>query len=248
MIEVRHWLVSGIPILEVVPAELKQKALPCVVFYHGWRSAKELVLTQARKLAAKNKRVILPDAMNHGERAIKAISEIPSYTFWQSIQGNLLEFPILENFLKQNDFLLDENISIGGVSMGGITTCALLTKHPEIKKAACLMGTPQPVLYRERVIEQAQKFNRFVPADLRAMTAWLKDYDLSARPEKVAGRPVLFWHGTEDEKIAFRDAYAFYVQNRPKSFGTKMQFTIGRNQGHLVKPVTMDSIATFFEN
>lgn len=248
MIEVRHWLVSGIPILEVVEDTLKQEALPCVVFYHGWRSAKELVLTQARKLAAKQLRVILPDAMNHGERAIKAISEIPSYTFWQSIQGNLLEFPVLEDFLKRNDLLLNDDIRVGGVSMGGITTCALLVKHPEITKAACLMGTPQPVLYRERVIEQAQKFHRFVPEDLRPLTDWLKGYDLSLQPEKVAGRPLLFWHGTEDEKIAFRDAYEFYVRYKAKDFGQNMNFTIGRNQGHLVKPVTMDSIAAFFEN
>ncbi len=246
MIQIRPQQVAGIPILEVVEAKQRGQALPCVIFYHGWRSTKALVLTQARKLAAKGLRVILPDALNHGERSITAISEIPSFTFWQSIQGNLAEFSVLVNFLKTEQLLLDDQISVGGVSMGGITTCALLASHPEIKKAACIMGTPQPLLYRERVIQQATHFKRFVSSDLRPLTDWLAAYDLSRQPEKIAQRKVLFWHGTEDTKIAFRDAYEFYARHKPTTYGANMNFIIGREQGHLVKPVTMDSVADFF--
>ena len=57
--------------------------------------SKELSLTQARKLAHEGFRVILPDAMNHGERKTGPISTIPSITFWSSIQYNLIEFPVI---------------------------------------------------------------------------------------------------------------------------------------------------------
>lgn len=37
--------IQAIPVLEVVPESLRHQALPLVVYYHGWRSTKELVLT-----------------------------------------------------------------------------------------------------------------------------------------------------------------------------------------------------------
>ena len=50
---------------------------------------------------------------------------------------------------------MDEQIGVGGLSMGGMTTAALLTHHPEIKAAACVMGTPKLVAYRERIFNHA---------------------------------------------------------------------------------------------
>ncbi|MCD2256137.1 alpha/beta fold hydrolase [Lactobacillus sp. CC-MHH1034] len=245
MILVHRRHVNEIPILEVVAEQFKSQPLPCVIYYHGWRSAKELVLTQARKLAQQKIRVILPDAFNHGERLLQQISQIPSFTFWQSIQANLAEFSLIIHYLKQNQLLLADLIGVGGVSMGGITTCALLTQHPEIKWAACVMGSPQPLLYRERVLQRAAYFKRALPADFRELTSWLSHYDLASRPQKLAGRPLLFWHGTADPRIDFEDAYQFYVKHHTQSYGRQMQFDIGRGQGHLVRPETMDRITTF---
>lgn len=51
--------IKGIPVLEVVAENARHEPLPLVVYYHGWRSAKELVLTQARKLAQAGMRVVL---------------------------------------------------------------------------------------------------------------------------------------------------------------------------------------------
>lgn len=60
--------VHHIPVLEVVLKELREERIPVVIYYHGWQTSKELVLTQGRKIAQQGIRVILPDAMNHGER------------------------------------------------------------------------------------------------------------------------------------------------------------------------------------
>ena len=76
--------VNQIPVLEVVLKELREERIPVVIYYHGWQTSKELVLTQGRKIAQQGIRVILPDAMNHGERK-QPVSSIPSYTFWDSI-------------------------------------------------------------------------------------------------------------------------------------------------------------------
>src|SRR5699024_9320451 len=102
------------------------KPLPLVIFYHGWRSSKELVLTQARKLAQKNIRVVLPDAINHGQRHTD-ISSIPSMTFWNSIQGNIAEFSLIRDFYNDKKLIKNQKIGVGGYSMGGMTTGALMT-------------------------------------------------------------------------------------------------------------------------
>ena len=84
--------------------------------------------------------------MNHGERKTGPISTIPSITFWSSIQYNLIEFPVIIHHFHKLGLIKENWIGVGGVSMGGITTSALMTQHPEIQAAACL-GTLSGALY-----------------------------------------------------------------------------------------------------
>ncbi len=89
-------------------------------------------------------------------------STIPSITFWSSIQYNLIEFPIIIHHFHKLGLIKENWIGVGGVlSMGGITTSALMTQHPEIQAAACLMGTPYPARYIQRVIQRAKEFAIF---------------------------------------------------------------------------------------
>lgn len=55
--------VHHIPVLEVVLKELREERIPVVIYYHGWQTSKELVLTQGRKIAQQGIRVILPDGI-----------------------------------------------------------------------------------------------------------------------------------------------------------------------------------------
>lgn len=245
-LSIRHRYIKKIPVLEVTPEEMKNQALPLIIYYHGWQSAKELSLTQARKLAGKGFRVILPDAMNHGERRTGAISTIPSITFWSSIQYNLIEFSVLVHFFKQLDLIQENRIGVGGVSMGGITTCGLLTQHSEIQAAACLMGTPYPVRYIQRVMKKAGEMSVFVPEDLPLVLSWVEQYDLSHMPEKLQNRPVLFWHGTEDEKIPYEDMADFEKRVADQEYSGKTRFMTGEGEGHLVQGSLMNHTADFF--
>ncbi|MDT2758821.1 alpha/beta fold hydrolase [Enterococcus xiangfangensis] len=237
---VRKRMVGNIPLLEVVAEDKIYEPLPLIIYYHGWQTAKELVLTQGRKLAAKNFRVLLPDAANHGERKTKT-SEIPSLTFWDSIQTNLYEFGFLVDYFESLGLTVGK-IGVGGLSMGGITTCMLLTQHPEIDVAACVMGSPAPIKYRERIRLHASDLGFYLPKDYRQLTAWLEGYDLSLSPEKVADRPLFFWHGTMDEKIPYQHTADFVEANPQK----KLTF-VSAEERHFVQIATMDQIAEFFD-
>ncbi|EOL42863.1 alpha/beta fold hydrolase [Enterococcus caccae] len=245
-ISIRHRYIKKIPVLEVVSEEYKNATLPLVIYYHGWQSSKELSLTQARKLARKGMRVILPDAMNHGERKTGPISPIPSVTFWSSIQYNIIEFAQLVRHFDKQGLIESGKIGVGGVSMGGITTCALLTQHSEVKVAACMMGTPKPSRYIERVMDRSVEMDYFVPQDLPLLLSWVMHYDLSNNAEKLAQRPVLFWHGTEDPKIPYEDVAEFYQMIEGEPYAKNSQFITGSGEGHLVKGEMMDVVANFF--
>ncbi|MFC6164262.1 alpha/beta fold hydrolase [Lactiplantibacillus dongliensis] len=246
MIEILQRQIQDIPILEVVPDNFRHQALPLIVFYHGWRSEKELVLTQARKLAQHNLRVILPDAMNHGARQ-QPVSSLPSVTFWQSIQGNLAEFELLINFYQTRHLILNHQIGVGGYSMGGMTTGALLTQHPEIKAATIIMGTPNLNAYAELVRTSAATHHRYLPHDMAQLTSWLDNYDLNLHPETINHRPVLFWHGTDDERIPYHQARNFFDRVHRQPYAEQVAFITGYQAKHLVKVPLMEKVANFFD-
>lgn len=238
-IEVRHRLIGTIPVLEVVPQEKLYEKLPLIIYYHGWQTQKELVLTQGRKLAQAGFRVVLPDAANHGERK-NPVSTIPSLTFWQSIHTNLFEFELIIHFFRQLD-VLDDWIGVGGVSMGGMTTCGLLTHHPEISAAACVMGTPSYLEYRKGLEENIRKRGLLLPKDYHSLLQWIEAYDLATHYSELPKRPLFFWHGKTDEKIPFDQVASFVEKNQ----GEEIIFH-RTNERHLVKGATMAEVTDFF--
>lgn len=239
-LSINEYIVGTIPILQVVQENKMTDQLPLIIYYHGWQSQKELTLTQGRYLARKGFRVILPDAFNHGQRK-NPLTDIPSLTFWQSIHTNLFEFGYIVNALQEKD-LIDDRIGVGGVSMGGMTTAALVTHHPEIKAAACVMGTPKLVAYRERIFKHASQLDRFFPEDYNHLLNWIPEYDLSLNTDTIAGRPLLFWHGTYDEIVPYQHVVDFIEENKHLE---NIQF-IEEDVDHLVKPSTMEKITKFF--
>jgi len=246
MTKIYQQMIQDVPILEVIPEDAFHKQLPLVIFYHGWRSSKELVLTQARKLAQKNIRVILPDAMNHGQR-LADVSSIPSFTFWNSIQGNLTEYSMIRDYYSNKSLIKDNKIGVGGYSMGAMTTGALLTAHPEITAATIIMGTPDLSTYAKLVRIDAKRRGLYIPDDLEQLTSWINAYDLSQHPETIAHRPLLFWHGTEDYRIPYRQSKDFFDRIHNESYADQVAFITGYKAGHLVEPRLMDKVANFFE-
>lgn len=231
--------IGAIPILEVVNQENLYAPLPLVIYYHGWQTSKELVLTQGRKLAQQGFRVVLPDAQNHGEREAP-ISKIPSLTFFQSIHTNLFEFESIVDYFAQLG-LTNGKLGVGGVSMGGMTTCALLTHHPEIDAAACVMGSPSLIDYREELQKVFKIKNISVPKDYEYLTSWINYFDLATYYPEIKKRPLFFWHGLHDEKIPFGQTDRFVRAN----LGTEITFHAA-NEKHMVKVPTMDQITEFF--
>lgn len=236
---VRKRKVGTIPVFEVIEDSKRNDPLPIIVYYHGWQINKTLVITQGRKLANKGFRVILPDAANHGDR-IQPISKIPSLTFFNSIYTNLFEFGYIINYFKERQ-LINGFIGVGGLSMGGMTTSALLTHNPQINAAACVMGTPALSDYRDLIYRHATSRNLYLPEDYLDLTSWTEKYDLSKQADVLGDRPFFIWHGEDDDRVPFEQTKKFVSDNPQLNLEVYFE-----KANHFVETITMDKIADFF--
>ncbi|KRM89097.1 alpha/beta fold hydrolase [Liquorilactobacillus vini] len=247
MINVVQKAVKGIPLLELTRAELANESLPLVFFYHGWTGCKEKVLTQGYELAKKNFRVILPDALYHGQRQVNGPADGHFLEFWQIVANSVKEFPILVKAYQDQVGIARQQIGVSGLSMGGITTCALLKVYPQITAAVCLMGSPCPVAFARQLIAKLPGMDQLDPKYVDAQLEQLAIIDLSREPQKIAGRPVHFWHGTADEMVPYQPTKDFYERIKDHSYATKVTFTTTQNAKHKVSYATTVEMAQKFQ-
>ncbi len=246
MIEIYDRVIDGIPLLEVVDSALKEEQLPTVVFYHGWTNVKESVLVHGFEIAKKGFRTLLPEALYHGARSDgQAITDDRLLDFWEIIQQSIDEYPVLMDYYVKAGLTDPDRIGVSGLSMGGITTCALLATYPEIKVGDCLMGSPDAIGFTEQVLAEAEKQGMTLPVDIKAQLQKLSALSLAENPAKIAGRPVHFWHGTKDETVPYGPTFAFYQQIREKDFAKQVSFST-TDDGHKVPYAISQETACFF--
>ncbi|MFQ3543871.1 prolyl oligopeptidase family serine peptidase [Halobacillus rhizosphaerae] len=218
MIGIYRETIKSIPVLTVVDSRKKEEPLPVFTYFHGFTSAKEHNLPQAYLLAQQGYRVILPDSMYHGERDEEMSSQELNFKFWEIVYQNLKELQDIKDDLDVNGLIDKRRFGVGGTSMGGITTAAAMTMYPWIHAATVMMGSPKPTAFAEKLIHDIAKTGIVLPISqeqLDELFESLNAIDLSKQPEKLAGRPIFFWHGDADPVVPFEHSYDFYNDTIP---------------------------------
>lgn len=250
MIGIYNKAVCSIPILEVVDQSNQDQQLPLFVYFHGFTSAKEHNLPIAYLLAKAGFRVILPDSLFHGERTENVSKQKVQTSFWDIVMKNVEELEIIKNDYEKKGLIQDERIGVSGTSMGGITTSAALTKYHWITVAAILMGTPKMTTYAKDLIHTLQKTGKLPVSDdqIEQLYEQIKLYDLSRQTEKLKERPLLLWHGQQDEVVPFDHAYSFYKEIQ-KNYNdpARLQFLKEVNTGHKVSRNAIVQTVKWFE-
>ncbi|WP_269409675.1 alpha/beta fold hydrolase [Lentibacillus daqui] len=250
MIGVIHKNFNNIPALEVVDVKYETKALPVVIYFHGFTSAKEHNLPLAYLLAAKGYRVVLPDSEYHGEREIEMSAIERQVSFWDIVMQNIKELKEIRDTLTEQGLLLDGRIGIAGTSMGGITTSVALTQYPWIKVAAILMGSPKITVYAKTLVDTLKKMGKLPVTDdiIDQLYQDLKMVDLSLHPEKLNQRPLLFWHGENDSVVPFDHSYTFYEDVKHHYTNQdQIQFMKEANRDHKVSRKAILATEKWFE-
>lgn len=245
MISIIHKECQGLPYLELIEEDKKDQSLPLIIFYHGWTGRKENNLTQGYEIAKKGFRVVMPDALFHGERA-DGPAENHQLQFWQIIEKSIEEFPKFVKLYADQGLIDGDNVAVGGLSMGGITVCALFTVYPWIKNAVCLEGTPNPVAFAKILVDNLPGIEDVPQEYIHEQLAGLNQIDMSLNREKIAGRPLHFWHGTADDMVPYNLTKKFFDEIQGKDFAKNVTMTTTPGAGHKVSYETTVEMADKF--
>ncbi|MGX6977679.1 prolyl oligopeptidase family serine peptidase [Vagococcus elongatus] len=245
MIEVHRKTIAGIPVLEVIKENYREEMRPLVFFYHGWTGTKEAVLVNGYELAKRGMRAVLPEAIFHGERKDHLETEEHFMEFWNIVLKNIAEFPSIVDAYVEMGLASKEQVGVTGLSMGGITTCGVMASYPWVKAGDCLMGTPCFVDFTQKMLAGVDEAT-CSSAEVEETIAQLEVLDLSLHPEKLMGRPLHFWHGTEDDTVPYQPTFDFYLKNKSEDFGQSLTFTT-TDDGHKVPYKITIEMAEFFK-
>lgn len=227
-----------IPLLHITPEEEVETALPTVVFFHGHMSAKEHNLHYAYQLAEKGLRVILPDALLHGERS-EGLDEVQiSLRFWEIVLTSIEELSFLHKELHERGLVIGEP-GVGGTSMGGITTMGAMAVYPWIKAASVMMGAGNYVELAQAQMAQYESrgFQLPISAEEREkMLSTLAIFDSTQNQAKFNNRPIYFWHGEQDTTVPFEPTHRLFKELRKQyeAVPEMIYFNREREAGHAV--------------
>jgi len=249
MIHILNKQVENIPCLVVEKVELSNQPLPTIIFYHGFNGGKEDSLTIAYKLAKKDFRVILPDSVMHGERKKNSSQVEIELAFWDIVLQNIKELELIKFHLHSNNLIAKEQIGVSGTSMGGITTCAALTKYKWIKVAAVVMGTPNLIDYATILIDEFNKTNeqQISEQQKEEVINELKQYDLSLQPDLLNHRALQFWHGEDDKVVPMKFALDYYEKNKDSNV-ENLKFVKEAGRAHNVSRIAVSETISWFSS
>lgn len=236
MVIVNKEHIEQIPILHVVRKENFSNNVPLVFFIHGVESIKERNLQYAYMLADKGFRVVLPDALYHGDRS----EEKNIYTnFWKIILTTIHELKIMKDHFVMSNMAEENRIGLAGTSMGAIITLGAMAKYDWISTGVSLMGDPGYVDFANWQVNTMRENEIVFPLSNQQIEQQLKmleEYDATLHIEEWIERPLLFWHGKQDKVVPYESAYRFY-ESLKKPYSKKnvpLSFILDEQAGHAV--------------
>jgi len=239
MIELEIRQFGDLESVHAVPAGKLSQPLPVVIFYHGFTSSKLVYSYFAVALAQAGFRVVMPDAPDHGAR-FTGDEQARLGQFWPILHGNLTEFAALRDGLYQAGLVADERLAVAGASMGGMTALGIMARHPEVKCVASLMGSGYftslaPTLFPPQP-----------SASFAEMVSPLADWEVTTRLPRLADRPLLLWHGEEDDVVPAAETFRLQQALRHEGLDKNLTCLWEAGVKHRITPAALDATVAFF--
>ena len=235
MIALEMRSLAGGEILHAYPQNAADKPLPCIVFYHGFTSSKLVYSYFAVALAEAGFRVIMPDAAEHGARYL-GDEQGRMQRFWPILMQNFVEFPVLREAIREQGWLADDRLAVAGASMGGMTALGIMTHHPELKSVACLMGSG----YFSSLSQ-----NLFPSPDF--CVKQLAEWDVSEQLDTLASRPLLLWHGDEDDVVPPGETFRLQRSLQQSDLADNLTCIWQKGVRHRITPEALAATVAFFQ-
>jgi uncharacterized protein len=250
LVSIQNGTIGDIPFLMVEKEENKGMPLPLFIFIHGYTSAKEHNLHFAYTLAEKGLRVILPDALHHGERISANPPKVMEYEFWNIVHQGIKDVNTIIEWANENNYVSDREIAVGGTSMGAIITYGSLVNNQDINAGCALMGTPSHEDFARWQIERIEKAGHKLPLSIEELDKsyeLISKYDLVQNMDKLNNRPLFIWHSEIDAVIPYEFAKPFV--NRLTENNQRSVYMNDKSSGHKVsRPAYLNAVEWIAQN
>ncbi|WP_436873989.1 esterase [Kosakonia sacchari] len=245
MIELQVEQFAGIETLHAFPAGKRAEPLPCVVFYHGFTSSKLVYSYFAVALAQAGFRVVMPDAPDHGARFSGDV-ERRLHRFWQILRGNIEEFAALRDALERLELIDNRRLAIGGASMGGMTALGIMTQHPEVRCVASLMGSGYFTTLARTLFPPLVVTTPDQQCEFDAIIDPLSQWDVSTQLARIADRPLLLWHGEQDDVVPAAESFRLQQALQEQGLDTNLTYQWEAGVTHRITPQALSATTDFF--
>ena len=197
-------MVEGIPCLKFLPKSDKEK-YPTLVYYHGWSSNKRFQRFKANVLASYGFQVLVPDAINHGERnpvEFEKEGALEKYLL-ETVYHSIEEAPILIKYISNLEETDQNRIGVMGTSMGGLISSGVFTQHQIFKTLVVFNGAS--AWHKLESFDQSEKLEEY-----KEYKEKLAIYDPVKNLDSLNERPILLLHGDIDTSIPIEVQQYFY--------------------------------------
>jgi len=247
MIEVNTEIFANIECLHACPAGKMHEPLPTVLFYHGYTSSKEVYSYFAVALAQAGFRAILPDADMHGAR-YNGDDERRVTHFWEILRSNIDELPGIERALREQKLVDGARLAGAGASMGGMTVLGALARYPQLRSAACMMGSGYFSQLAQTLFPPFVARSPDERKTLAERLAPLAEYEVSHQLDKLANRPLLVWHGEADDVVPAAESVRLEKALRESGQNANLTFLTEKGIGHRITPPALTAMTAFFKH
>lgn len=225
--------------LHATPSGAGEAPLPTLFFYHGFLSSKWVYSYFAVALAGAGFRVIMPDADQHDVR-FRGDERYRLTHFWSILRNSIDEFPALLQLATERGWIKEGRAGVAGASMGGMTALGIMARNPQVQAVASLMGSGYFTSLSQTL---------FPPdvAQREEVNSLLLDYEVTTRLTAISQRPLLLWHGTEDDVVPASDTVR--LQQALISSGQADNLTCLLESGvkHRITPYALSATTDFFQ-
>lgn len=239
MIEINLGKYGDREFLHATPSGAGDTPLPTLFFYHGFLSSKWVYSYFAVALARAGFRVIMPDADQHDVR----FNGDDSYRlghFWSILRNSIDEFPELLQLARERAWIKEGRVGVGGASMGGMTALGIMARHPQVRAVASLMGSGYFTSLSQTLFPPA--------ADRRhEISRLLAPYEPDARLAQMGQRPLLLWHGAEDDVVPASESLRLQQALTTTGQADNLTFLLEEGVKHRITPLALTATTDFFK-
>lgn len=238
--------IDGIQTYVIKPKKIEDK-IKTLIFYHGWGSNIERQVFRGTIFASYGYQVIIPEERNHGSRGnldYEDANTIKEY-FFRTLMGNVEESTKIYNYAIENLEADENNIIIGGHSLGAISAGAIFTFNKKIKSLISFNGSME----FEELVKGISQIQGTETYEMMRRNEFIRTLNPIRYPENLVDRKICLLNGQDDDTVSNSMNEKFYQSIKEKYKNKKdLCFEKFEKTGHQLTTQMLERALEFLEN